>query len=303
MSAYAPGAPAEIWALDLDPGAKLTLMWLWSRADHDVQRDPEVTTVWAPAREGLTPAEALRAALAEATGQTPRAVRSHLGKLRKLGLAAASGRCVELTPPCQACHCGGKVDTTVADTTASSRDTTVASADTTVASRDTTVSAQLNPPLPPNSTQDPAIPKAPTPLVLVGEIGDDHARVRAGHERARAEALHQHGRPRTKLPSPTSKAGKALDARLRKALDTHGADVCLGIVGWQAQRWAEDPGQLAWSTEAVWSPKSVAFALGRIRGGPRSARGAPFVQVSANQAGDLSELPAGDVEAVGWWSE
>ena len=102
MSAYAPGAPEQVWAIPddvLDDGAKLTLMRLWSKADHEIQQAPKPTDVWAPAREGMTPTEALHADLAEGRGCSVRKIRRHLTKLRALGLAVATGRLVHLVPP------------------------------------------------------------------------------------------------------------------------------------------------------------------------------------------------------------
>lgn len=101
VSVYAPGAPAEIWALvGVTDGAKLLAMWWWSKADHAVQRDPATCTVWAPAVEGRTPAEAL---LDDAAGVHPdkaaRTIRGYMAELKAAGLASVEGRLVTLTPP------------------------------------------------------------------------------------------------------------------------------------------------------------------------------------------------------------
>jgi hypothetical protein len=43
---YAPSAPAEIWAAkDIGAGTKITVMAMWSWADHDVQQSIGTTTV------------------------------------------------------------------------------------------------------------------------------------------------------------------------------------------------------------------------------------------------------------------
>lgn len=84
----------------------------------------------------------------------------------------------------------------------------------------------------------------------------------------RREAYDHHGSTRQgrALPKRTSAKGKSLDARLAKALRELGEPVCESIVRWQAERWRRDPGQLAWSTEQVWSPRSVAFACRNMTG-------------------------------------
>ena len=104
---YAPGAPAAVWAIpndDLSAGIKLTLMYLWSLADHDIQRDPKPCTVWVPKRtradgSRMKPVETLLAHVAEATGSKPSTVKKHLTKLNKSGLAMHDGRMIDLTPP------------------------------------------------------------------------------------------------------------------------------------------------------------------------------------------------------------
>jgi hypothetical protein len=104
---YAPGAPAQIWAITgISDGAKLTLMHWWSKADHDVQREPRPCTVWAPAgvREDgsrMKPHESLIAELLSTVhpGKAERTLRGHIVELDEAGLASVDGRCVDLTPP------------------------------------------------------------------------------------------------------------------------------------------------------------------------------------------------------------
>jgi hypothetical protein len=109
MSEYAPGAPAQIWALaDLPDGEKLTLMWWWSKADHDIQRTPMRCTVWAPAYEsGGTKMSACESMLEDLRRhvhptKSDRTIRDYIASLRDRGLADAQGRCVDLVPPVDA---------------------------------------------------------------------------------------------------------------------------------------------------------------------------------------------------------
>lgn len=88
---------------------------------------------------------------------------------------------------------------------------------------------------------------------------DEFDRLLALHESLRSEAQRAHGLRTTKLPAATSAKGRSLQARLRKAIEQLGAGECEKRLRWQAQRWAEDPGQLAaYSTDSVWSPGSLA---------------------------------------------
>lgn len=104
---YAPGAPAQVWAMrGLSDGEKLVLLWLWSRADHDVQRRPIRCTVWAPsytAPDGsqMAPGESLIEDIRQNVlpDKAARTIRGHLKRLRDRGLAHDSGRCVDLVPP------------------------------------------------------------------------------------------------------------------------------------------------------------------------------------------------------------
>jgi hypothetical protein len=160
---YAPGAPDQIWALaGLDAGAKLTLLRLWSWADHEVQRSPVETTVWAAGRlredgSKMGAAEALQLTLAEGTGQTARAVRSHLTRLRAEGLADADGRCVRLTPPRQACRSS-------VDTKPSAADTTVATPDVSPSATDTKPSGNYTPQYPANTQPEHTTAGEPAPV-------------------------------------------------------------------------------------------------------------------------------------------
>ena len=95
----------------------------------------------------------------------------------------------------------------------------------------------------------------------------------AEHDRARREALAAHGKRRTALPGPASKSGKALRSRAAKAIRELGLDRCREVLAWQAARWREDPGQLTWSTDSVWSPKSLDYAQRAMARSSNSTRG------------------------------
>lgn len=105
---YAPSAPEEIWKLTgLSDGAKMTVVRLWGKADHDAQRECRPTTVWVPGivdpetGKDLPPTECLIRWLQENVhpGKSDRTIRGHLTEARKAGLANAKGRCVDLYPP------------------------------------------------------------------------------------------------------------------------------------------------------------------------------------------------------------
>ena len=106
---YAPGAPAAVWAIpssELSAGVKLTLLYLWSKADHEVQRSPRPCTVWVAVRyrrdgSKMRPVETLLKDIAEGTGAKPATVKKHLVALGKAGLAMHDGRMVDLLPPCR----------------------------------------------------------------------------------------------------------------------------------------------------------------------------------------------------------
>jgi hypothetical protein len=104
---YAPGAPAQIWALTgVSDGAKLLALWWWGKADHETQRDPKLCTVWAPAgsREDgsrMTPHESLIADARAGVhpGKADRTIRGYIAELAAARLADVDGRCVDLWPP------------------------------------------------------------------------------------------------------------------------------------------------------------------------------------------------------------
>lgn len=104
---YAPGAPAQIWALTgVSDGAKLVALWWWSKADHDTQREPRRCTVWAAAGERvdgsrMSPSESMLADLRAGVhpGKADRTLRGYIAELRAAGLAEVDGRCVDLVPP------------------------------------------------------------------------------------------------------------------------------------------------------------------------------------------------------------
>jgi hypothetical protein len=95
------------------------------------------------------------------------------------------------------------------------------------------------------------------------------------HEQLRKAALVHHKRKATGLPSRASKHGRALHARLRRALEQHGPEVCRRVLAWQATEWREKPDQLEWSTSAVWSDGSLAYSIPRSAGKSNGQRAGP----------------------------
>jgi hypothetical protein len=114
---------------------------------------------------------------------------------------------------------------------------------------------------------------------LLPDTGDDPAdavftEILAEHEQLRRAALAHHKRKVTGLPGRTSKHGRALHVRLRRALEQHGPDVCRRVLAWQAGEWRDKPDQLEWSTSAVWSEGSLRYSIpkstGHTANGPRA---------------------------------
>jgi hypothetical protein len=94
-----------------------------------------------------------------------------------------------------------------------------------------------------------------------------------GALRKRAQACH--GLRVTPLPGPGCGDGRSLRLRLRKALADHGLAVCRRALEHQAGEWAKDPGACSrWSTDSMWSPKSLAVSIPRSAG-QAQARASP----------------------------
>jgi hypothetical protein len=158
MSSYAPSAPPEIWAAkDLDAGTKISVMAMWSWANHEDQQNIKTVTVYAKARGDMSPTESLIAQIAGQTGASPRAVREHMTKAKAAGYAVISGLAATLRwPPVpQARRDSVK---TVRDSVTELRDSVDAIAagsdaitsrtDAIAAGSDAITSNQLNPPPP-----------------------------------------------------------------------------------------------------------------------------------------------------------
>jgi DNA-binding transcriptional ArsR family regulator len=95
------------------------------------------------------------------------------------------------------------------------------------------------------------------------------------HESLRKQALAAHGMRPTALPGPSGGVGKSLRLRLRKAIEAHGPAVCRRALEHQASEWAKDPGACSrWSTDSMWSPKSLAVSIPRSAG-QAQARASP----------------------------
>jgi hypothetical protein len=124
------------------------------------------------------------------------------------------------------------------------------------------------------------VPKPGQTALDIGEApeADDVGQLLADHERLRQAAQRAHGLRETPLPSPTSGDGRSLRLRLRKAVETHGPEACRRALERRAAEWVEDPGALSrWSTDSMWSPKSLAVSLGASANGKRAGppRGLP----------------------------
>lgn len=171
---YAPSAPPEIWAVqDIDAGTKITVMAMWSWAEHDDQREARTTTVYAKMREGMTPTECLISKLVEQTGAKPRAIREHLTKAKAAGYATIKGLAATLhwPPAHDAKRCGVKnrrhsvknqrcsVNAVASENDAitSTADAMASKSNATASENDATASHQLTPPIP-HTPQDPQAP-------------------------------------------------------------------------------------------------------------------------------------------------
>jgi hypothetical protein len=125
-------------------------------------------------------------------------------------------------------------------------------------------SSPPSPPTKPRKRKPPAPKPGQTSLIIEVEAREteDVAELLDLHERLRQTAQHHHGLRATPLPSPTSGDGRSLRLRLRKAVAEHGAEACRRALERRAAEWREDPGALSrWSTDSMWSPKSLAVSL------------------------------------------
>lgn len=105
---------------------------------------------------------------------------------------------------------------------------------------------------------------------------DDVAELLAMHERLRAEALRRHGLAVTGWPSRGTGKRKAIEARLRKAIDAHGADACRRYIEHRAAEWRDDAGPLlAYPPDQTWSPRIVGPTLARLDAQRRPAAAMP----------------------------
>ncbi len=160
---YAPGAPPEVWAIPtsrVDGGAKWTLALAWSKADHDIQQDPRPTTIWfawrhypeghARAGERMGAAGSRDITISERTGAKVSAIQRHWTKLRKIGLADANGRCVDLRTPSEFFDQSPRGVDQSPRTSVDAAKTTVDAARTSVDAAKTSVDVQFNPPVPPS---------------------------------------------------------------------------------------------------------------------------------------------------------
>jgi hypothetical protein len=120
----------------------------------------------------------------------------------------------------------------------------------------------------PSPSKPPRTPK-PKPKPGQGELpGADPPEssafdeLLALHENLRRAAQAPHGQRETALPAGGSGRGASLRARLRKALREHEPDVLRGALEFRGAEWRADPGALLqWSTDSMWSPKSLAVSI------------------------------------------
>ena len=253
MSTYAPGAPEQIWSIPddvLDDGAKLTLMRLWAKADHEIQQTPKPTDVWAKGRDGMTPTQALHADLSEGRGCSVRKIRRHLTKLRALGLAVANGRLVHLTPPADghAATVNGQVCPQTGDRKRADHDRKRAAVDRERSDGARKRSAHLNPPVHPSppdpEAEDSGNDAAPEPMSLDERIAATSPA---------AAMSNSMGHP----SNPKSWAGIMREAVLDLSLDDDA--VIRVLVAWESSPRETKPtmGKLWWSSSRAWVAEAI----------------------------------------------
>ncbi len=108
-AAHVPSCPTQVIGLKIESSVKVTLIYLWGKADFDDQQAYRACTVrfkaqrfpdgHAKAGRLMPPSQARDEEIAEATGVPLATVRKHLTRLRAAKLAYAQDRYVELVPP------------------------------------------------------------------------------------------------------------------------------------------------------------------------------------------------------------
>jgi hypothetical protein len=133
---------------------------------------------------------------------------------------------------------------------------------------------EATPPRKPRTRKPPDPRPGQTGLGLADTPKPDAvAELLAEHDRLRRAAQVRHGKQATPLPGRSSKAGQALRDRLAAAVQAHGVEVCRKIIEHRGREWLADVGQLAWSVEQPWSPKSIEHTI-KSMAGP-AARASP----------------------------
>jgi hypothetical protein len=135
-----------------------------------------------------------------------------------------------------------------------------------------------------------------TPTDRDAKPDNDAAQLRAEHQRIRQAAQAAHGKLRTKLPGPKSKAGQALDARIAAALATRGRPWCDAMLAWRAEDWTRDPGGLSWSCEQVWSARSLEYAARAMAG----QRAPPWCEAAPNPKAQPEDRRPASREVASW---
>lgn len=259
-----PAGPRPwLWSVQIPSGARGLLVYLWTYGPHWQPGDPEP-------EHGAVQVWPMRRTIAADFGVSLNTVKSWLRKLTEAGLIRREGNGWALASggPCADWSSGQGLTVPGSQQT---RVTADPGEGLTVPDPGLTSPSPglRGPPIEPaiEPASKPATEPAKSeqaPLVLVPDEPDPVAEIRAEHEALRKAALAKHGLRQTGLPKRTAKTGVVYDRRLAAALGKHGASTCRRILAWQAERWHEDVGQVSYPPAALWSPKSVAFALARM---------------------------------------
>jgi len=92
------------------------------------------------------------------------------------------------------------------------------------------------------------------------------------HERLRMDALAHHGKPRTKLAKPGSKAARALEHRIRERFDEYGLERCRAVLHARAEEWRRQLSQLGRAPVQTWSDRGFEYVLARLDAAPVRSR-------------------------------
>jgi hypothetical protein len=276
---------------DAQQSARPCTVWAPARFNDDGSKMTPTESLYADLREGVHP------------GKADRTLRDHIREITDAGLASVDGRCVDLVPPALAVpvrrksakirrksagenppESGGDLPDVgenppdIGENPPShsyppvpsnlSPVPPITSAPGVTPPDTGTPPAGLSPgcePAPPSSK--PTRKRKPGQTALdIGETPepDDIAELLDLHGQLRSAAQRAHGLRETPLPASTSGDGRSLRLRLRKAVAEHGADACRRALERRAAEWRDDPVAVSrWSTDSVWSPKSLAVSMSK----------------------------------------